>query len=52
MTILLDEKEIKCIEKKVFLTLKEDINKEVKEEVKKLLLIKKKERYENQLSFL
>jgi len=38
MTTVLDEKEIECIEKKVFLTLKEYINKEIKEEVKKILL--------------
>jgi len=52
MTIVLDESEVKSIEKRVFLTLKEYIEREIKSELNKILLAKKKEWHENQLSYL
>ncbi len=52
MTIILDDSEIKSIEKKVFLTLESYIKREIKSELRKILLAKKRERNENQLSFL
>ena len=52
MTILLDETDIKRLEKKVFSTIKEHIDREIKSELKKILLAKKKELEKNQLSFI
>lgn len=49
---LLDESEIKNIEKRVFLTLKDYISREIKEEIKKFLLEKKNKYNERHFNFL
>ncbi|KKN90866.1 hypothetical protein LCGC14_0224500 [marine sediment metagenome] len=50
--IQLDELEIKNIEKRVFLTLKDYISREVKSELKKVLKYKKKNYDERHFFFL